>query len=79
MLVDQRRVGEWPQVLGRLQFGRVGRQKEQVDVLGHAEADAGMPAGPVEYEHDLLGRTGPCLTCDLRELDFKDGDADGGG
>ncbi len=27
-----------------------------MDVLGHAECDAGMPAGPVEDEHDLLVR-----------------------
>lgn len=43
VLVDQRGIGQWPEVLGRLQFGRVRRQKVQVDVVRDARVDAGMP------------------------------------
>ena len=58
--IDQDRVGERPQVLGRLQFGGIGWQKEQMHMVGHAQLDAGrFPAGPIEHQHDLLGGTGP--------------------
>jgi len=30
-------------------------------MLGHAQLDAGMPARPIEHQHDLLGGTGPRL------------------
>jgi hypothetical protein len=36
MLVDQHRVGQWPEVLGRLQLGRVRWQEQQVDMVGDA-------------------------------------------
>ena len=48
-------------------------------MLGHPQADAGMPAGAVEHEHNLLGGARPCLTCERGELGFKDRDTDGGG
>ena len=76
VLVDQRGVSERPQVLGRLQFGGIGREKEQVHVVWDPEADAGMPAGAIEHQHDLLAGTGTRLTRELRELHCKDGDAD---
>lgn len=53
--VDQHGVRQRPQVLSWLQFGRVRRQEEQVDMLGHAHLGTGMPARPVEDEHDLFG------------------------
>jgi putative transposase len=34
--VDQHRIGQGPQVLGRLQFRGIGRQEEQVAVVVHA-------------------------------------------
>jgi len=79
VLVDQRGVGQGPQVLGRLQFGGIGREKEQVHVVWDPEADAGMPAGPIQHEDDLLGGTGSHLTGKLGQLHFKHGNADGGG
>src|SRR5215469_9287232 len=56
---DQGVVGQRPQVLGRLQLRGVGRQEEQMDVLGHAQVHAGMPARLIEDEHDLLLGTPP--------------------
>ena len=43
MAVDQRRIRERPEVLGRLKLGRVGGQEQQVDILGHRQAVAGVP------------------------------------
>lgn len=76
VLVDERGVGQRPQVLGRLQFGGIRRQKEQMDVVGHAEFDAGMPPRTIEHQHDLLGGTGSGLACKLREFHLKDGNTD---
>lgn len=54
MLVDETRVGQRPQMLGRLQLGGVVREKEQVHVVGHAQTQSGMPASAIEHEYDLL-------------------------
>lgn len=48
-------------------------------MLRQAELDACVPARTIQHEDDLLGRTGSRLACKLRQLDFKDGDADGRG
>jgi hypothetical protein len=76
MAIGEGRVGEGPQVLGGLEFGGVGRQKEQMDMLRHAQPHAGMPAGAVEHEDDLLGRTGTDGTSKGSELHLKEGNAD---
>ncbi len=44
-LIGDTFVGERPQALTGLQFGRIGRQEEQMDAFGHHEFFAGMPAG----------------------------------
>ena len=59
--VDQHGVGEWPEMLGRLKFGRMGWQEQQVNMLGHPHLGTGMPARAVEDQHDLFGRTGADL------------------
>ena len=79
MLVDECSVGQGPEMFGGLQFGRVRGQKEQVDVLGDPEVDAGMPARPIEHQHDLLGGTGSRLASELGQLHLKHRDAHGGG
>ena len=38
MAVEQRRVGERPEVFSWLQFRGIRRQEEQVDMVGHAQA-----------------------------------------
>ena len=79
VLVDEGGIGQRPQVLGRLQFGRVGREKQQVDMVGDSQLDAGgFPAGPIEHEHDLLAGTGSDLARKFRQLHCKQGNADGG-
>ncbi len=70
VLVDQRRIGQWPQVFSGLQLGRGRGQKEQMDMLGHAQLDAGgFPARPIKHQHDWLAGTGSRLACELRQLD----------
>jgi len=68
MPVDQAGVGEWPQVLSRLELRRVRWKKQQVDVFGHAQLDAGMPPRPIEHEDNLLGGTGAHLAGEGSEL-----------
>ena len=79
MTVDQHCVGQRPQVLGGLQLGRVRWQEEQVDVLGHPQAHAGMPPGLVEHEHELLVGSRSRLLCEGGQLDLKEVDTHGGG
>lgn len=45
-------------------------------MLRHAEFDTGMPPCPIEHQHDLLLGTGFHLARELRQFDFKDGNAD---
>jgi hypothetical protein len=54
--VDQDGIGQLPQVFDWLQFRRVGGKKQQVDVVGHAQALGAVPAGPIQDEHNLLAR-----------------------
>jgi hypothetical protein len=79
MAIDQAAVGQWPEVLGRLELRRVRREKQQVHMVGHAQFDAGVPAGAVEHQHDLLGGTGSHCSREGGQLDFKERDADAGG
>src|SRR5260370_11587393 len=48
-------------------------------MVGDAQAHAGGPAGPVQGEQDLLGRTRPDLLRKGGELHLKEGDAHRGG
>ncbi len=50
-----------------------------MDVLGHAQPQAGMPASTVEDEHDLFGRTGADLACEGGQLSLKELDRYRGG
>ena len=52
VFVDDGLVDERPQGLRRLQFRRVGRQKDQSHAIGHAQSRLAMPAGVVDDEHD---------------------------
>ena len=55
MAVGERGVGQRPEMLGGLELGRIRRQEQQMEMLGHAQFEAGVPAGAVQDEHDLLG------------------------
>ena len=78
MAVDERRVGQRPEVLGGLQFGRVRRQEEQVDVLGHAQAlEACQPARSRTRTICLAG-TRAHLAGKGGQLDLEERDAHAG-
>jgi len=77
--IDQAGVGERPEMFGWLQLGRIRRQEEQVDVVGDAQAHAGgLPAGAIEHQHDLFGRTSADLAGEGGELHLEERDRDAG-
>ena len=55
-------------MLGRLEFWGVRRQEEEVDVLGDAQLNTGVPTGAIQDEDDLLGGSGADLARDRHEL-----------
>lgn len=55
--IGQRFIGERPEALSRLQFGRIGRQKEEMDALRDTDLLAGVPAGAIEHQQDVLLRS----------------------
>jgi len=75
MVIGERRVGERPQMLGGLEFGRVGRKKQEVDMIGHAQALGAVPPSPIQHEHDLFGGACSHLTRERGEFGLKEGDA----
>ena len=66
-LVGYAFVGERPQALAGLQFGRIGWQEEQVDAFGHEELWARMPTCLIEDQHDPLGRARADGLSELRQ------------
>jgi len=52
MPVDDRLIDERPEPLGRLEFGRVGRQKDEANPIGDDQVFGTMPARIVEHEDD---------------------------
>jgi len=76
MAVGQYRVGEQPEMFSGLQLGRIRRQEKQVDVLGHAELDARMPARAIQDQDDLLAWAGTDLTCERRQFDLEERNRD---
>ena len=59
MPIDQHGIGERPQMLCRLELGRVGRQEEQMDMVRDAQALGAVPAGTIQHEDDLPGGVAP--------------------
>lgn len=77
--VDERCVGEGSQPLGGLQLRRVGRQGQQMQVLGDDEAPAQVPGRPIEEQQDQLGRAGPDLRREVLQRTAEELDVDAGG
>ena len=50
MTVDQRSIGQRPEMFGGLQFGGVGREEVQIDVVGHTQAQTGVPSGTIRHD-----------------------------
>lgn len=77
--IDQHRIGQGPQMLGRIELGGIGWQEEQMDVVGDAQPGAAMPARAVQDEHDLLGGAGADRASKGRQLDLEQRNGDGRG
>ncbi|HEV8190845.1 MAG TPA: hypothetical protein VGP82_05090 [Ktedonobacterales bacterium] len=73
MAVGQGGIGQRPQMLSRLELGRIRREEEQVDMVRHAQLDARMPAGAIQDEDDLLGGSSAHLARELGQFNFKEG------
>src|SRR5215216_6376942 len=54
VLVGQRLIAEFPEVLGRLQLGRVGWQGDQLDPFGALHLRARVPPRSVQHQEDAL-------------------------
>jgi hypothetical protein len=54
LAIDEHGIGERPEVLRWLQFRRIRRQEEQMDMVRHAQALCAMPPCTIQHEHDLL-------------------------
>jgi hypothetical protein len=50
--VGERLIQNRPEVLSRLQFGRVARQVDEPDLVRNSQVGHSVPAGVVEPEHD---------------------------
>jgi hypothetical protein len=56
MHVGQRFVGQWSQMFGRLEFGRVDRQEHQFKATGDFQVFGDMRAWAVEHQDHVLVR-----------------------
>jgi hypothetical protein len=74
--IGQGGVGERPQVLGRLEFRRVGGQEQQMPMLGNTEPQTTVPACAIEDEPDLLGGARADLLGEGGEFRLKEGNGD---
>jgi hypothetical protein len=54
MAIHQDRIGQLPQMFHGLQFRGGGWEKQQMDVVGHAQALGTVPSGSIQDEHNLL-------------------------
>ena len=63
-------------MLRRLELRRVRRQEEQMDMLGHAQPHAAVPAGPVERQYNLLVGTRANVLGEGLQFEFEERDAE---
>jgi len=52
-------IGQGPEPFAGLQFGRVGRQKDQMEAIGDDQLGTALPAGAIKHQNQLPGCTGP--------------------
>lgn len=79
MPIGQRRVGQRPQVLGGMELRRIGREEQQMDMLGHPPSAAGVPARAIQDQHDLFVRTGANRAGEGHSFGLEERDGDTGG
>jgi hypothetical protein len=74
--IHQDGIGQGPEVLGRLQFRRIGWEKVEKDVVGDPQPLRLVPACSVQDEHDFLGGTGADTLREGGQFGLKERDAD---
>jgi hypothetical protein len=74
MAVGQGGIRQRPEMFGGLELGRIRRQKQQMDMLRHAQLDAGVPPRTVEDQDNLLGRSSADLAREGLQLDLEERD-----
>ena len=71
--VDERAIGERPQMFRGPQFRRIRRQKQQVDMVGHTQALRAVPTRPIQHEHNLPGGVAPTVCAKAASSASKSG------
>src|SRR3954451_7628087 len=71
--IDDRLIHQRPEMLGGLEFGRVGRQEDEADPIGDGQAFGSMPAGIVEHEMMLRSRPAPVSRAKVASSSAKKG------
>lgn len=66
-------------MLSRLEFGRVGWQEQEMDMRGHLQPEAAVPARAIKHQDNLLGGAGADGLGKDGQLHLKERDADLGG
>ena len=72
MAIDERRIGEGPEMFGGLELGRIGWEEVEIDVIGHPQTQTGMPSCAIEDQDDLLLRSCSCLARERSELRLEE-------
>ena len=70
--VSERLIEDGPEVLSRLQFGRVPGQVDELDPIWDGQVRFGVPAGVIESEHDEVLASRPDLTGKQRQQRGKE-------
>ena len=70
--IDDRFVDERPEVLCRLQLGRIGWQVDQSNAVGHREVWFGVPSGTVQHQHDDALTPSACRAHKVGEQLFEE-------
>lgn len=65
MAIGKCGICQWPQMLGGLEFRRIRRQEQEMDMLRDTQRQAGMPPRLIQDEHNLLRWAGADLACEL--------------
>jgi len=79
VLIDERLVAERPQMLGGLQFGRVGRQGDPMEAFRDLDLRAGLVTGLIKDQDDALALAGADGAGEIVAGDAHDRGIDAGG
>lgn len=76
--IEQRAVGQGPEVFGGLQLGRIGWQETQMKPRGQEELGTGVPSGTIQDEKDVFARTSADEAGEFAQGDLEGRERDSG-